>query len=165
MITATANCSLTTLLTVFVTMQTVLNPGFSSHAKGVSLPVATILDRTLAQEPEQQYFLYIPSTGSAGVPVFVTVHGISRNATQHMRHFAPLAEHYGVVLVAPLFPRDHFRDYQRLGRRGKGKRADHALDKIVTEVGSLTGATTDTLYLFGYSGGGQFVHRYALAHP
>jgi pimeloyl-ACP methyl ester carboxylesterase len=29
----------------------------------------------------------------------------------------------------------------------------------------LTGATTDRLYLFGYSGGGQFVHRYAMLYP
>jgi pimeloyl-ACP methyl ester carboxylesterase len=32
-------------------------------------------------------------------------------------------------------------------------------------VGELTGATTTKIYLFGFSGGAQFAHRYAMAHP
>jgi pimeloyl-ACP methyl ester carboxylesterase len=32
-------------------------------------------------------------------------------------------------------------------------------------VGRLTGARTDKLYLFGYSGGAQFAHRYTMAYP
>jgi pimeloyl-ACP methyl ester carboxylesterase len=64
-----------------------------------------------------------------------------------------------------LFSPDRFPDYQRLGRKGRGERADRMLDHIVAEVGHLTGASADKLYLFGYSGGGQFVHRYAMARP
>jgi len=68
-----------------------------------------------------------------------------------------------VVLVAPHFSVDSFRDYQRLGR--PGRRADEALHAIVQEAALLTSAAVDRIYLFGYSGGAQFAHRYAMAHP
>ena len=129
------------------------------------LPAGMVLNRILGDATRQQYFLYVPQRGGANAPVFVTVHGISRNAREHAERFASFAERYGVVLIAPYFSHERFPDYQRLGRKGKGARADLALDSIVAEVGRLTGAQTGKLFLFGYSGGAQFVHRYALAHP
>jgi len=95
----------------------------------------------------------------------VAVHGISRNAREQALRFAPFAEQYGVALVAPVFPRDRYSDYQRLGRLGKGERADLALECIVSEVRQLLDLRADRVHLFGFSGGGQFVHRYAMAHP
>lgn len=124
-----------------------------------------ISDRILDHASHQPYFLYVPQRGAVNAPVFVTVHDISRNAREHAESFASFAEHYGVVLIAPYFSQEDFPDYQRLGRKGKGQRADLALDRIVDEVGRLTGAQTGKLFLFGYSGGAQFVHRYTLAHP
>ena len=73
--------------------------------------------------------------------------------------------HFKNTTVAPLFPRERFPDYQRLGQSGKGERPDRVLPAILGEVGDLTGANVDQVYLFGYSGGGQFVHRYAMAYP
>lgn len=113
----------------------------------------------------QFYYLYLPRKTRAQAPLFVSVHGISRNARQHARLFAPLAERYGVVLVAPYFERVRFGDYQRLGRTGRGERADQMLDRILTEVGREVAVPTARIHLFGYSGGGQFAHRYAFAHP
>lgn len=121
--------------------------------------------RTLPDDPRQRYFVYVPQRGGAHAPIFVTVHGISRNAREHADRFASYAERYGAVLIAPYFSKDRFPDYQRLGRKGKGERADSVLDRIVADASRLTGASTDGLYLFGYSGGAQFVHRYTLAHP
>lgn len=121
--------------------------------------------RTLPDDPSQRYFIYVPHRGGDKAPIFITVHGISRNAREHAERFAHLAERYGAVLIAPHFLKDRFPDYQRLGRTGKGERADTVLDRIVADVGRLTGARTDKLYLFGYSGGAQFVHRYTFAYP
>jgi pimeloyl-ACP methyl ester carboxylesterase len=70
-----------------------------------------------------------------------------------------------VVLVAPLFDEQRFPDYQRLGRVERGGRADRMLERIVAEVGRSTPADPRKLYLFGFSGGGQFVHRFAMAYP
>jgi len=129
-------------------------------------PVAgEVQRRHLSGDPAQVYYLFIPSAGGADAPVLVTVHGISRNAREHAWRFARLAEAYGVVVVAPLFPSERYPDFQRLGRSGRGARADRALDAILAEVGRLTGAQTEHIHLFGFSGGAQFAHRYAFAHP
>jgi poly(3-hydroxybutyrate) depolymerase len=134
-------------------------------------PVPGALARLrLADDPQQIYYVYVPRLVAPGAPLVVSVHGISRNAEEHGRRFAPFAERYGVVLVAPLFDEARFPDYQRLGResgaKGKrGARADRMLERIVAEVGRTTPADPSRLFLFGFSGGGQFVHRFAMAYP
>jgi len=121
--------------------------------------------RTLNGDPALDYYLYVPRAGGRGAPLLVAVHGISRDATGQAKLFSPLAEKNGVVLVAPLFTSRRFDDYQRLGRSSRGARADRALERLIDEVARLTSARTERIYLFGYSGGAQFVHRYAMAHP
>ncbi|MDZ4261605.1 MAG: hypothetical protein U1B30_04635 [Pseudomonadota bacterium] len=122
-----------------------------------------VVKRRLGSDPSQRYYLYVPHHCPVDAPLLVSVHGISRNARKHIRRFVGLAERYGVVVVAPLFEQERYPDYQRLGL--VGERADLMLKKIVAEVERLTAANSRQLYLFGYSGGGQFVHRYAMAHP
>lgn len=121
--------------------------------------------RTLRSDPTLSYYLYVPKQLKTGTRTFVTVHGISRRAHEHAALFAPFAEAQGVVLIAPYFSANRFPDYQRMSRIGRGERSDQALETIVAEVGRLTRADTSKLYLFGYSGGAQFVHRFAMAHP
>ncbi|MEM7408663.1 MAG: alpha/beta hydrolase [Myxococcota bacterium] len=109
------------------------------------------------------YRLYVPSGVNRG-PVLVAIHGISRNVDEHFDVFVPVAERLGCALVTPLFDEVRFEDYQRLGRRGRGARADLALRNLLEEIrGGLWHGTT--VWLFGYSGGAQFAHRYAMAHP
>ena len=129
------------------------------------LPRGRVLERTLRSDPRQRYFLYIPRCGISSGRILVSVHGISRNAEEHARCFADMAERHGLLLVAPLFTSNRFQDYQRLGRVGKGPRADLALHRVLREVSRLTEVDSEVFYLFGFSGGGQFAHRYALAHP
>jgi pimeloyl-ACP methyl ester carboxylesterase len=121
--------------------------------------------RALRTDPKQEYFLYVPSRARRGSALFVTVHGISRNVEEHATLFAPYAEKHGVVLVAPFFTRDRNPGYQRLGRDSSRRRADLTLDAIVDEVSASSGADPSRLFLFGFSGGAQFAHRYTLAHP
>lgn len=137
----------------------------NSVPQQIPLERGVILHRTLVSDPRQEYFLYLPRKGGNGAKIFVTVHGTSRNAEEHARGFAPFAERYGVVVIAPYFPAQRFPDYQRLGRKDKGERADLALQAMVQEVATITGASEKKLYLFGYSGGAQFAHRYMLAYP
>lgn len=124
-----------------------------------------LLHRVLQADASQEYLIYVPSTGSQGAPLFVSVHGVSRNADQHAGLLSAYCEMYGAVMVAPIFSTESHPDYQRLGRLGRGKRADIALKMIVAETGQLTGCQADTFHLFGYSGGAQFAHRFAMAHP
>jgi len=145
------------LLQITSATATEIIPRFKPLEHGV------VLQRTLQTDAHQKYFLYVPRRGGNNAKIFVTVHGISRNVTEHAKKFSAFAEKFGVVMIAPYFPADRFPDYQRLGL--KGKRADKVLNEIVSEVAQLTGASARKLYLFGYSGGAQFVHRYMLAYP
>jgi len=121
--------------------------------------------RCVKGDTRLKYFVYVPVKKAEYTSLFVSVHGISRNAREHAEVFAPLAEQYGVILVAPLFTRRYFEDYQRLGRKGGGRRADQAIQQIISEIEHLTGADGRKIFMFGYSGGGQFAHRYTMAHP
>ena len=121
--------------------------------------------RTLPGEPELPYYLYVPEQGGRSAPLLVTVHGISRNAKAHAHAFGRLAARHSAVVVAPQFAPKVYHDYQRLGRTWMGPRSDRALERLIDHVGRLTGAATESIFLFGYSGGAQFVHRFAMAHP
>ncbi len=137
------------------------------RSEGVNYPPGKAKTGTMLLQlpatPHLRYFLYIPKCGGKNAPVLVSVHGISRNAATHARRFSRLAEHYGIVVVAPLFDKQHFPDYQRLRRHNQ--RADLALQRVLASVKNLTGADTQKIYLFGHSGGGQFAHRYTMAYP
>lgn len=109
--------------------------------------------------------MYAPSSRAYEAPIFASVHGLSRNSYEQARAFSHNCETARVVMVAPKFTAEQHADYQRLGRVGRGIRADRVLDRCVTEVASLTGADATRIFLFGYSGGAQFAHRYLMAHP
>ncbi len=98
-----------------------------------------------------------------GAPVLVVVHGISRNAAEQARAFHEAARKAGTVLLAPLFARDSCPDYQCLGRRGL--RADLLLEGMLAELAARYALAVERFHLFGFSGGAQFAHRYALAYP
>jgi len=119
----------------------------------------------LSSDPEQVYFLYLPLNFNEDSEVFVSVHGISRNAEQHIYRNIRRAEKRNVIIVAPLFSEQRFPDYQRLGRLRHGLRADLKLLEMLDEIKDMTHIKAQQFYLFGYSGGGQFVHRFAMAHP
>lgn len=129
----------------------------------ISLDGYTRLHR-LAEDTRQEYYLFLPPSAQPGAPLVISVHGISRHAVEHLNAFAPLAARYGAVLVTPLFPIERFPDYQRLGRAGRGTRADVMLDRIITEALQFVGPISGR-FLIGHSGGAQFVHRYVMAHP
>ncbi len=119
----------------------------------------------LSTDDRLGYWLQPPPAAEREPPILVVVHGISRNAAEHAEAFAAVAAERGAVLVAPLFSRELFPDYQRLGRRGRGLRADLALEAMLSDVRHRLGVATRRIHLFGFSGGAQFAHRYALAYP
>ena len=114
--------------------------------------------------PGLRYALRLPPEPGADTPVFVAIHGISRNALDHFNAFAGLAQSRQAIVIAPLFDAAGFPDYQRLGRRGLGSRADLALIALVDDVLASRGLQSRKLHLFGHSGGAQFTHRFVIAH-
>src|SRR5687767_12556083 len=129
-----------------------------------SPPRGRILHRALRNDPTTEYYCYAPASSKEGSRVLAVIHGISGRALDYAQIFAPYCEDHGVVLLVPHFA-EHHRDFQRLGRQGRGPRADEILHQCLSEVGTLTGANVGEIYLFGYSAGAQFAHRYMMAHP
>jgi pimeloyl-ACP methyl ester carboxylesterase len=130
-----------------------------------SLPRGCVVRRALRSDPTQEYLLYIPKSVEADPRVLVLVHGLSRNAHEQATVFTSLCEERGVVALVPIFTKELHKDYQRLGRRGRGPRVDLLLHRFLAECATLTGADPTQTFLFGFSAGAQFVHRYVLAHP
>jgi pimeloyl-ACP methyl ester carboxylesterase len=121
--------------------------------------------RRAVSDRSVRYVHYVPQSVRRSDLVLVAVHGISRNADEHAREFRQLADRLGCHLIAPRFDRDAFRDYQLLGIGGRGQRADEALQLALADLRRFGVDADARMVLTGFSGGAQFAHRYALAHP
>jgi pimeloyl-ACP methyl ester carboxylesterase len=128
-------------------------------------------------EDGQLYYVYVPANVLADPKkgkLLISVHGYSgrkddqvgrkrvRRAAERWVH---LADNNGWIVISPHFDRTRFNnDYQRLNVGGT--RSDIRLNQIIAEVKrKLTGLRPEKLLFFGFSGGGQFVHRYAVFNP
>jgi pimeloyl-ACP methyl ester carboxylesterase len=127
----------------------------------------SIREEIVANRGGCPFYSYTPRSASQAPrhSLLVAVHGISRNALEVITQFAPHAEEHKITVIAPQFGEEEFKDYQRLGRVGHGRRADHALNDAVASFSRSRGIEFDRQFFFGFSGGGQFVHRYAMAYP
>lgn len=93
---------------------------------------------------------------------FVAVHGIHRDARTQALLFGRRAAELGRVVIAPRFSERQWQGYQQVyGKR----RADRALLELLDELSASLPIDTSRFDLFGYSGGAQFAHRFALAYP
>jgi pimeloyl-ACP methyl ester carboxylesterase len=130
----------------------------------------------LYTEDGQYVCIHLPDAMRAQtdqMTLLVVVHGYSARKNnaggrQVVRRFASywgeqVAENNWVVL-APHFDEKRFhKDYQRLNRFGL--RADWRLNQLVADASILLpNLKKDNRLLLGFSGGGQFVHRYAAFH-
>ncbi len=140
------------------------SPPLGKRAKLQALPAGRVLYRSVAGQPTREYFMYIPASLPAA-RIVVLMHGISENACEQVLRFAPQAEEAGAVLVAPLMRRTVFGQYQQLIDPRRGIRSDLALEDILHRVRLDIGLDAAPFDIFGFSGGGQFAHRFALLHP
>ncbi len=112
---------------------------------------------TLAANPAQEYYLYVPA-GQPVAPVFVAVHGTGGSGADMYRVWQPHAAREGFVLVCPSFR----PGYQRL-EAGADEGLTAILDEVAREHPAACGGRS--VFLVGFSGGAQFVHRWTFRHP
>ncbi len=124
-----------------------------------------IYHRTITGMSQMDYIVYIPKDRRDERKILYTIHGISRNAQEHIEGFIPQAERYGAVVLAPLFPKTHFPRYQQLGTSANQERADMAFEHVLQDAQEWLRIPPAPMHMFGFSGGGQFVHRYAMFYP
>lgn len=87
----------------------------------------------------------------------LALHGISRNARALWQAFGPLAAKQGRALLVPHFAERDWPLFQQIGR----SRPDLALLDLLSQAG-LGGERVD---IFGFSGGAQLAHRFAMLYP
>lgn len=120
--------------------------------KKTGLKPGVISFHHLDGDARKGYYIYKPLADCNHNALFVTIHGISRNAYEHVLSFIPNAERYGVIIVAPLFSKVVFSRYQKMGQTETEQRTDKYFNAIIAQAGRLAEISADKFYLFGYSG-------------
>lgn len=122
-----------------------------------------ILTRRSAKgDDDLSCWLALPDIISDTLPPLVAVHGIRREADAQAEFFGSRATALGRPVIAPVFDKTRWPRYQQAVRRG---RADLALLRLMTELQDAGIWRTKKFDLFGFSGGAQFAHRFAMLHP
>lgn len=126
-------------------------------------PTGVLRDLTSRRHADQVYYRYVPPSydGRVAFRLLVVIHGRSRGAERYIQQFTAFADRHQYVVIAPLFA-PSIR-YQELGLGGE--RADQRLLDLVDEVADDLAIQGDQFDLFGYSGGGQFAHRFLYVQP
>jgi len=117
------------------------------------------------------YALYVPkdhTPQAAPLPLVVIQHGTARSAELYRNAWKQFAIDHRCIILTPLFPAGigepgELHSFKFLEYRGI--RFDEELLHIVAEVGESFNARTAKFFLHGFSGGGQFAHRFYYAHP
>ncbi len=107
-------------------------------------------------------WMALPHKIAPDVPPLIAVHGIRRGARLQAALFAERAAAVGQVVIAPIFDKTSWLGYQQTFLCG---RADLALLDLMLALRREGTVTAEQLDLFGFSGGAQFAHRFAMLHP
>jgi len=119
--------------------------------------------------------------GYNGGPLLLTLHGNGRNASGYRNYAMPLADRFGMLVVAPLLDRARFptwrfqqggivqaRNQVETGEmpvEPAGRWTGQLLLKIVDAVRAMEGRSDLRYLLLGHSAGGQALSRFAAFVP
>ena len=113
-----------------------------------------------------RYLYYVPSYRSKHGPkprLLVCIHRADLEVDKLFKKCERFAKRQRMALLVPYFDNMRFPDYGTLNYRGD--RADKRLLEIVNYLGEKGDLAVREIYLFGAEAGGNFVQRFAMAHP
>lgn len=123
-------------------------------------------------DPRFSYVLYVPEhigePNEAAPHLIVGIHGTGRANVLYRDTFTEFGRYNDCVILAPLFPVGVLGDENRNGYKyiQEGDiRYDELVLAMVAEVEARLGLSFPKFMMFGYSGGGHFVHRFTYLHP
>lgn len=127
----------------------------------------------LQADPRVSYQAYVPSrydptkSETQRFDLIIGQHGSARLVREYRNGFSDTAERHNAFVLSPLFPiglveAGDADGFKRLEFRGL--RYDLLLWTMVGEIERRYGVAFDRIVMHGFSGGGQFVHRFAYLH-
>ncbi len=117
------------------------------------------------------YCMYVPKRcEDEGVahPLVIAIHGSGRGAQRYRAEFVDFAEAHRCLVLAPLFPcgiiePGELDNYKFI--KFHEIRYDRLLLAMVDEAAQRYRLDGNRILIHGFSGGGQFVHRFLYLHP
>ncbi len=103
----------------------------------------------------------VPTGAAHDQPPLFALHGISRDVSALYDAFERPAILAGRILVVPHFHQKDWKIFQRIGAARPDKSL-LALKQVLRDSGICTAPQIE---LFGYSGGAQLAHRFAMLYP
>lgn len=103
-----------------------------------------------------------PRVRDESAPPLLALHGISRDVEETFDAFRPAANEAGRVLIAPEYSEKSWRVFQRITDKA---RPDVALLELLTMLRDADVIDRRPLDVFGFSGGAQLAHRWAMLYP
>lgn len=119
-------------------------------------------------DPRFSFSLYVPKHAEPPRNLLVSVHGSARDQHTFREVFVEFAERTNTVVLAPLFPigvsgDDNSNGYKYL--REDDIHYDRVLLDMVAQAEQMLSIQFPPFFLFGFSGGGHFAHRFFYLHP
>ena len=123
-------------------------------------------------DPRFHYWVHLPDSyydEESPYKLLVLVHGTGCAIEEYIKQAKELADKNRIAILAPVFPggliiRDDFNSYKLLSC--DGVRYDEILLDMIEDMKKrYPKVETEHFFMFGHSGGGQFVNRFLLAHP
>ena len=117
------------------------------------------------------YCMHVPEryeASDARYPIVVASHGSGRGAQRYRNEFSEFAERHQCLVLAPLFPCGIIEPYELDNYKFikfHDIRFDRVLLAMVDEVAERYRVDSSRFLMHGFSGGGQFVHRFLYLHP
>ncbi len=128
---------------------------------------------TCPADPRFPYWVHVPDsyyeTEDPHYQLLVIIHGTACATEEYVELAKKWSDEHNVAVLAPLFPsgvvvRDDFNAYKMM--RQDGIFYDQILLNMVDDMAArYEGIEKDKFFLFGHSGGGQYVNRFLYLHP
>lgn len=116
-------------------------------------------------DPRFRYAYRLPPSGRANRPLLIAIHGSDRIYRETRDAFAGLADQHDLAILAPLFAEDAVNPGMSDGYKFLVEPGANYLDilaAMLAQFQRLCPFDAARVYLFGFSGGGQFAQRFGL---